>query len=159
MTSWIELILSTADPIFLMVTTCEAAEVPTRVGANVIEVTESWTAGSVPLPVKVTACGEPVALSVNFKAAVNAPVETGLNPTVTVQVVCAARLVPQVFEGMLKELAFVPEIAIELRLRAALPVFLMVTVWEVAEVPTRVPAKFSEVLKRSAIGASPVPFN
>ena len=48
-----------------------------------------------PVAARVTACGDPVALSLIESDAFNAPVAAGLNSTETVQEAAAAGVVPQ----------------------------------------------------------------
>ena len=74
------------------------------VEAKVRLVGVSVTAGAAaaPVPVRVTVCGEPVALSAIDSEAVKAPAAAGLNSTETVQVAAAASEVVQVFAEMRK---------------------------------------------------------
>jgi hypothetical protein len=57
---------------------------------------ESVTPGAVAVPVRETVCGLPAALSVTLTAAVRVPVAVGLNVTLVVQLLPAAKLAPQV---------------------------------------------------------------
>ena len=97
--------------------------------AKAIEVGKRVTASvDVPVPVKVTVCGEPVALSATDREAVNAPAAAGLNSTDTVQVAVAASDVVQVFAEMMKELLLVPVIVSEVSVTAPVPVLVIVTI-------------------------------
>lgn len=87
------------------------------------------------MPVSATDCGDLGALSVKVSAALKAPFADGLKPTVTVQVAFTTRLVPQVLPVILK-LPVGPESPTALMLRTAEPVFLIVTTWAAAAVPT-----------------------
>jgi hypothetical protein len=61
----------------------DATEIaPCRVAGNVMLVALSFIVGAaVPVPVSVTWCGEPVALSVTLSVAESAAAEAGLKPT------------------------------------------------------------------------------
>src|ERR1700735_3775240 len=94
--------------VFFTVTDCAAEVDPSVVDANVRLVGESETANvdaAVPVPVKATGCGEPVALSAMERLAVSVPLAAGLNSTETVQVANAARLAPQVVADFTNEVA------------------------------------------------------
>src|SRR5437870_2346969 len=67
-----------------------ASEVGERLATGVVVVDET------PLPLMTTVCGLPLALSVTATLAVRAPVAAGLNVTLIVQLVPAAKLAPQV---------------------------------------------------------------
>ena len=60
---------------------------------------------------------------------------------------------PQVSADLMYEDALVPVRFSEVRVRAAVPVFLMVTVWAAVVLPTVVEAKVSEVGDRVTTGA------
>jgi hypothetical protein len=84
-----------------------------------------------PPPVKETVCGEPVALSVMLRVPVRLPVEVGVKVTDRLHDPPAARLVPQLWLT-----AKSPEAAIEVRLKAAVPEFVSVTVCAVLVLTT-----------------------
>jgi hypothetical protein len=69
--------------------------VPTTWLAKVRLVGEMLTAGAVPVPVRLTVCGLPVALSVRVTAALRDPLAVGLKVTLIVQLAPAATLDPQ----------------------------------------------------------------
>src|SRR5579859_7859531 len=148
---------SVAVPEFLMVTVCAAVVEPTVVAAKLSEVGVSVTAGAVPVPVRATDCGDPVALSAIESDALNAPAAAGLNSTETVQVAAAASVVPQVVADLMNEVALVPVMVSEVRFSVAVPEFLMVTVCAAVVEPTVVAAKLSEVGVSVTAGAVPVP--
>jgi len=74
-----------------------------------------------PVPVRLTVCGLPVALSVRVTAAVRVAVAAGVKVTLIEQLVPAATLDPQLLVWA-KSPAFVPVSARLLRVKAALPV-------------------------------------
>ena len=79
---------------------------------------------SVPVPVRLTVCGEPVALSVMLTDALREPKVVGVNVTVIVHVPLIAT-VAQVFVSE-KELGFVPPMETPLTIKGADPVFVTV---------------------------------
>ena len=83
-------------------------------------------AGPVPVPVRVTVCGLPGALSVMVTAAVSVEAKVGLNVTLIVQLVPAATDPLQLLPS-LKSPAFVPVTAMA-AVNVALPLFVRVTV-------------------------------
>jgi len=125
-----EVIVMAAVPLFFTVTTCATVLDPTVVEANVRLAGDSVTTGAVaaaPVPVSVTLCGEPVALSAIETDPVSAPAVAGLNSTETVQVAPIASEVPQVVADFINELASVPVTVSEVTVRAAVPLFFTVT--------------------------------
>ncbi len=132
---------------------------PTIVPANVSEVGDKVTAGTVPVPLSVTFCGDPAALSAMFIVAEAAPDAAALKLTVIVQVPFTATLVPHelVCENAV---ALVPEkvMAVAPRVSAAVPVLVSVT-GSVAVFPTGVPGKVSAASDRVTAGAVPFPLN
>ncbi len=93
----IEVMLNEALPLFVSVTFCAPLVVPTSWLLKATLVGERLTAGPIPVPVKVTLCGLPLALSLMLTAAVRVPVAAGVNVTLMVQLPLAATLDPQVF--------------------------------------------------------------
>jgi len=81
---------------------------------------------AIPVPVRLTLCRPPAALSVKLTAAVRVPLARGLKVTLTVQLAPAATLVPQLLVWA-KSPEFVPATAIPVMLKAALPVLWIVT--------------------------------
>ncbi len=98
-------------------------------------------------------------MSVTWIAADSDVAEAGLKSTEKVQLAPAARLLPQVLDGIRNEDAPVPVEVIEEMVRLAVPVFLSVTVCEAEVVPTVVAGKLSEVglSVTAAAGLLPVP--
>ena len=90
-----------------------------------------------PVPVRLTACGDPAALSATFKEAVNDPVVVGLKLTEMVQLAPTATVLPQVVV-LVNDDAFAPLIVIppELIVSGAPPVFFNVTTFAALVVPT-----------------------
>src|ERR1035438_4253370 len=98
------------------------------VEAKVRLVGVSVTLGAaVPVPFSVTTCGDPAALSAMEREAVSAPAMVGLNSTETVQLADTASDVPQVVADFTNEVAFVPVIVSDVSVKAADPVFFIVT--------------------------------
>jgi hypothetical protein len=89
------LIFSAAVPVFFNVTLFEGLVVPTVCEPKLKVVDDRLTTGSVPMPVRLTVCGLPLALSVMVIAPVRVPVAVGVNVTLMVQVPAAATDVPQ----------------------------------------------------------------
>jgi hypothetical protein len=79
---------------------------PTFMEPNARDVGET-EAPTVPRPESATVCGLPVPVSLKFRVAVRVPVVVGAKTTLTVQLLDARRLVPQVFEEILKSAGFV----------------------------------------------------
>jgi hypothetical protein len=94
--------------------------VPTTWLAKVRLVGEMLTAGAVPVPVRLTLCGLPAALSVRVIAAVRVPLAAGVKVTLIVQLAPAATLDPQLLVWA-KSLALVPVTARLEMLNPALP--------------------------------------
>jgi len=74
-------------PVFVSVTDCAALVVPTRTLPNLRLVVERPTTGARPVPVRLTDCGLPDALSVIVIAPVRVPEAFGVNVTLMVQLV------------------------------------------------------------------------
>jgi hypothetical protein len=81
-----------------------------------------------PVPVRLTACGPPLALSVIVTEAVSALATEGVKLTLIVQFPPAATELPQVFATSAKSLALAPAVARLEMLKTPLPVLLRVTV-------------------------------
>ena len=79
-----------------------------------------------PVPVRVTVCGLPVALSVMVTAAVSVPTSEGLKVTLIVQVPFAATELPHVLVWV-KSPALVPVTEILVKVKLAFPVLVRVT--------------------------------
>ena len=124
------------------------------------EVGESETAGAVPVPDKLAVWGLPDALSLTETVALRAPLAVGLKVTLIVQL----RLTPNVDgeSGQLlvwaKSPAFVPVIAIELIVKAAVPLLVSVIVCAVLVVFIGWLPNDSEVGERDAPAPAAVPY-
>lgn len=80
--SVIDVRVNVAVPELVSVTACAAEVVPWVVVGNAMLVGLSLTDGiAVPVPVRVTFCGEPVAVSVTVTCPEKAPVDDGSNAT------------------------------------------------------------------------------
>src|SRR5256712_7404189 len=88
----------------------------------------------VPIPLSVTFCGLPAALSLMLTAAIRVPLAVGLNVTLILQLAPAANELPQVWVCA-KFPALVPVIAMLLMVKLAVPVFLSVTFFAALVVP------------------------
>lgn len=86
-----------AAPVFISVTVCGRLLVPTYWFGNMMLEGEMLVIGTRPVPVSVTDCGLPDALSVMVRDAVRVPVAVGLKVILMEQLELAATLVPQVF--------------------------------------------------------------
>jgi len=107
----------------------------------------SW----LPVPVRVTVCGLPLALSVMVSEAVRVPQPEGVNITAIVHWVPVASEAPHVLVSP-KSLALVPVIVEPLIVKAALPVLVRVMVWEELVVATGSVPKVRLVAERLAAG-------
>jgi hypothetical protein len=87
--------LTADDVLFVRVMTWVAADVPTVVEAKVSEdgVIVRPVLAFPPVPEMFTVCGEPVALSVKVRTAVNVPVAAGVKVRETAQLAPEARVV------------------------------------------------------------------
>jgi hypothetical protein len=80
-------------PVLVRVKTWGTLVVPTCWFAKVSEAGDRPTAGAVPVPLRFTACGLPVALSVTVSAPVRGPTAVGVNVTLIVQLEPAGSVV------------------------------------------------------------------
>ena len=111
-----------------------------------------------PVPLRLTVCGEPAALSDTESVAVKFVADAGLKVTEIVQLALAFKELAQVLVW-LKSLGLAPVIVMPPMVSEALPVFLSVTVWAAAVVPVSV-VKLSELgvsETTGALAAIPVP--
>jgi hypothetical protein len=116
------------------------------------------TAGAVPVPVSATVCGLPVALSDTEMLACRVPEAVGVKVTLMVQLVAAASELPQVLVCA-KSPLFVPVMLMLLRVKAALPELLSVTVLAALVVPTAWFANEMLAGDRPMTGAIAVPIS
>src|SRR5207237_491154 len=119
---------------------------PRLVGANP-------TPGAVPFPLSVMICGLPPALSASDSVPVRAPEAVGVKVTLMVQFAPAAKVAGLVGQALAPVLvaAKSPEAANELIVKAAVPVFVSVTVIGVLVVAS------SWLPKSRLVGANPTP--
>ena len=144
--------VSVALPVLVAVIVCAALAAPTAVAAKLSDVGESVSAGAVatPVPVSVTSCGDPVALSTRFSVVVRAPVVMGTNVTTTGQLPAAATEV-QPF-ATLNELAFAPLSVTLVTVRVTVPVFVTVNVCDALTLPCAVEANVRLLVLNVATG-------
>jgi hypothetical protein len=130
----------------------------TAVTGKVIDVAERVMEvdTATPVPVSATVCGEPVALSAKLSEALSAPAAVGLKVTETVQDPPAARF-PQLLVWVNEE-GLEPPVIMLVRVSAAFPVFLSVTVCAADEEPSLVEGNVRLVGDKLTAGApTPVP--
>ena len=89
--------LNAAFPVLLRVTLCATLVVPTFWLPNVRLVGETLVPAAAPVPVRLTVCGLPAALSEILTVAVRVPAAVGVNVTLIMQLSFAATELPQVF--------------------------------------------------------------
>jgi hypothetical protein len=144
----IELNVTVALPLLVMVTVLADAVLPTFSSPNASEVGLTLMVAPelpvVPVPVKATVCGDPVALSVMLMLADFAPLETGLKVTDTVQLALAARLEPHL-DDKPKSSAWPPVNLMEAIDTAAVPLLVRVTDLAADDVPVVSLPKESEL--------------
>jgi hypothetical protein len=98
---------------------------------------DALASDAVPVPVRLTDCGLPVALSAIASDAERLPLAAGVKVMSIVQLELAASELPQLLDCA-KSLALVPKIAMLVIVRAALPELLTVTDWTALDVLTGV---------------------
>jgi hypothetical protein len=149
-------ILNAPVPEFLSVTAVAALVAPSCVLANATDVGDRVTAGAVPVPVKATVWGLPVALSVMETVPDLAPVAEGVKVTLIEQMAPAAKLEPQVFVCA-KSVLLVPVIAMPNMLSVPVPLLVIVTTLAALVAPTNWLPNARDVGDRVTAGATPVP--
>lgn len=103
-----------------------------------------------PVPVRLTVCGLPVALSVIVNEAERVPVTLGLKVTLIVQLLPTATGPAQLLVGA-KSPAFVP-VTVTLATFKAATLLVSVTVWAALVVPTVWAAKVKVVVDKVTVG-------
>ena len=95
-------------------------------------------AGVVPVPLRATLCGLPVALSVNVRLALRAPAIVGVNMTFKVHEAPAGIVLGLMGQLLVwaKSPALVPVSTMLVRVKAPVPLLVSVTVCAVLVVPT-----------------------
>lgn len=115
--------------VLVSVTVCEGLVVPTGSDGKVGGA-DKLTVGAVPVPLKLTVWGLPLALSLKFSEALRVPVADGANVTLTAQVPLGVTVAPvQVSALLAKSLAFVPPIVTVEMVRLTVPVLVTVSGW------------------------------
>jgi hypothetical protein len=129
--------VSTALPVFVSVEVCCALVVRTCRDANVSDAgdTVAVVVTVVPVPLRPTVWGLPLALLAMVTAALRAPAAAGRNVTLMVQEAPAARVAPQVVVWVKSPLA-VPVITMLESVSTAAPVFVSVTALAALVEPT-----------------------
>src|SRR5580658_1560314 len=127
--------LTAVLPVLLNVTVWAVVVVPTFSLPKLRLVAERFRPGAVPVPLRVTDCGLPAALSVMVTLAVWLPLAAGVKVTLMEQLAPAARELPQVLVWA-KAPLLVPVMAMLVMVMATVPVLLNVTVCAALVVPT-----------------------
>jgi hypothetical protein len=120
-----------ALPVFVTVMDCAALVVWEICAAKVSEEDDRPTAGAVPVPDKPIVCGLPVALSVNIRLPERLPVAVGVNVTFITQVPSAATGALVLHVVPVVATAKSPVAAMAVKVKAAVPVLVMVSGWAV----------------------------
>jgi len=157
-----EEMVAEALPVFFTVTTWASLAVARTVLGKLRAVELRVIAGTAtPVPVRVTFCGEPVALSATERLAVSAPATAGLKAIEMVQEAPIASVVPQVLAVWTKEVGSVPvrvmppEVIVS---GVVVLVFFRVATWAAVSTPIVVLAKVRVAGVRVTVGAgNPVP--
>src|SRR5579871_5168947 len=110
------------EPVFVMVTFCEADVVAITCEENVSVVGEGELVGRAPVPLSEAVCGDPAALSDTVSVPVLVPVAVGVNVTLMVQSRPAPSDPPQLFVCAKSPEAVMDEIVI-----GAVPVLVKAT--------------------------------
>jgi hypothetical protein len=148
--------LKAAFPVLLRITLSATLVVPTFWLPNVRLVTERLAVAAVPVPVKLTVCGLPAALSKMLTVAVRVPAAVGVNVMLIVQLPPAATELPQVVVSG-KSPGLSP-VTIKLVMpKRVLPLFVKLTVCAGLLVPTSWLPKVRVEGERPIPGAVPVP--
>ena len=109
---------------------------------NARELGERVTAEVVPVPLRLTVCGLPAALSAIVSVALLVPVAVGVKATLTVQLPLGATAEPQPVRA--KSPLLVPDTVRLLMPRGAAPTLVTVTLWGALAMPTAWLEKFSD---------------
>lgn len=147
---------STVLPVLVRVTDCAALVVPRFWLPKAKLLALRLTEAPVPVPVRVTVCGLPAALSAMVNVAVRLPAAAGVNVTLIVQVPPPASELPQVLVWE-KSPPLVPVTVMLVKLKVALPLLVTVTVWAAAGVPTNWLPKVRMLEERPTPAEEPEP--
>lgn len=144
--SAMELMVSAVVPVLVTFTVVALLVAATTVAGKAIDagVIVTVDVDAVPVPLRPTVCGDPVALSAIDSEALRAPVAAGLNSTDTVQLAPAASEAAHVFAEIRNEPGFVPVSVSEVSVTAVVPVFFTVTICAAVVELTGVEAKVSD---------------
>jgi hypothetical protein len=137
-------------PVLFRVTGWGTLEAPIAMPEKVRLLTESEALE--PVPVKLTVCGLPLALSVMVSMPVRVPLAVGVKVTLMLQTPPAAKLVPQVLVW-----AKSPLTAMLVNARVAVPELVTVTDWAELDAPTPWLAKVRDVAESVTAGAVVLP--
>jgi hypothetical protein len=148
--------LNGALPVLFKVTDCAGLVVPRFWLPKATLLAVRLTVGLVPVPVRLTVCGLPAALSETVSVAVRLPGAVGVNVTLMVQLPPAASELPQVVVSG-KSPGLGPVTARLAMLKARLPLFVRVTDCAGVEVPSNWLPKVRVVAERPTSAAVPVP--
>ena len=148
------LIVIAVVPTFFSVTVLTALVVPTVTEPKLRLL--GLSSAVVPVPLRGTCCGLPLAPSVNVRSALRTPVVDGLNVTLTVQLFAAASELPQVVVSP-KSAASAPVTAMLVMVSDVVPTLVSVTLSAVLVKPTAQAPKFSAVGESLAV--VPVPLS
>jgi len=129
-------IVSEVLPVLVSVTVCRVLLVATDWAGKLREEGDKLTPGPVPVPLKLTVCGLPLALSVSVRLPERLPVAEGVKVKLTTQLLLAATeaLVLQVVP--LAATAKSPVAAMLVKFKEAVPLLVTVTALSALVVPT-----------------------
>ena len=150
------LMVRAAFPVLFSVKVWAALVVPRVWLLKVRLVAVTPATGALPVPVRLTVCGLPLALSAMLTEAVRAPVAVGVNVTLIVQVPFAATELPQVLVAA-KSPGSVPAVPILVTVKLAFPVLVRVTACAALVVPRFWFVKVRVPVERLTVGPLPVP--
>ena len=153
-----ELMFSGLLPVLVIVTDCAAAVVPTTVLPKVRLEGLRETPATAPVPLSVIVCRPPLTLSAMVTTPVRVPLAAGVNVTAIVHVPEAATGV-EVEQVVPVPRAKSPLAVNELMFRTLVPVFVSVTDWAAAVVPTTVLPKVRLDGFRDTPATAPVPLS
>ena len=151
-------IVTAADPELVITTVCDPLDEPTFTDPKERLVAENVTGGFSPVPLSAMVCGDPLAVSEMVTVAVAAPVAVGAKCPWIKQFAPAARVVPQLLANT-NSVAFVPETAMLVNVKVAVPVLVSVTESDALVNPTVVAANDNLVADRVTGGSTPIPLN
>jgi len=151
-------ITSRLVPVLFKKANCAALVCPTAVAGNRRFGRKLTVVGCIPVPVKATDCGAPVAVLWIVTVAKNGPAAVGTNVMLTKQAIPGAIMPPQVFVA-LKAPAFVP-LSGDVNTRFVFPVFCRKTDWALLVPPIVCrpnEMELGKIVPSVAVGLSPSP--